>query len=422
MKLLSILLSAVFLVACGGGDETPVAVIKTSVPHPVANAATVTGGSTVAIHMYQALYGMAPSNAMLIAHTAQATADPSAFARNLANNFASTSSTALAKLVLDNLNVTAATVTAVNGQGQSEYAILLDALGQMFTFYGADARGQIILNATNLFAGLESDATYGPSAASYNYQATANFVYGSNAANTIPSTVSTATAKAIEFDKFTGGWTGIANSKQFSSDSLKLNVSISSNVVTVRAEQFFDGTCEYKANLNTAHDAVSAGSYQCSDFTTGSWILQEMLRVDQGDVYIRLQKDGSVDKRFYGLALVGTKSVMVISDPISTLAGTYDAIATGSIFGTDRASNSNIEVNGTTLTITLARFFAGTCKYTATIQADGVSISTPTYRCSDFSTGTWSLNDLRVIGGSDFYLSVLSNGFLERAYGMKRTP
>ena len=196
MKLLSILLSAVFLVACGGGYETPVAIIKTSVPHPVAKAATVSGGSAVAVHMYQALYGMAPSNAMLIAHTAQATADPAAFARTLASNFASTSNTALAKLVLDNLNVTAATVTAVNGQGQSEYAILLDALGQMFAFYGAEARGQIILNATNLLAGLETDVTYGVTAASYNNQATANYSYSSNSVNTGAAVVSTATANA----------------------------------------------------------------------------------------------------------------------------------------------------------------------------------------------------------------------------------
>ena len=196
MKLLSILLSAVVLVACGGGDETPVAVIQTRVPHPVANAATVTGGSAVAVHMYQALYGMAPSNATLNAHTAQATADPAAFAKTLANNFASTSSTALAKLVLDNLNVTAATVTAVNGQGQSEYAILLDALGQMFTFYGVDARGQIILNATNLLAGLETDVTYGVTAVSYNNQATVNTAYSSNIANTTPAAVSTATPNA----------------------------------------------------------------------------------------------------------------------------------------------------------------------------------------------------------------------------------
>lgn len=192
MKYLSTLLISLVLAACGGGVETPVATSKTIVPHPVANAATVSGGSGIAVHIYQALYGRAPSNAMLLDYTTQATADPSAFARNLANNFASTSSTALAKLVLDNLGVTATTVTAVNGQGQSEYAILLDALGQMFTFYGLDARGQIILNATNLFGGLESDPTYGDAAVSYNNQATANLAYSSNSANTSAALVSTA--------------------------------------------------------------------------------------------------------------------------------------------------------------------------------------------------------------------------------------
>jgi hypothetical protein len=207
MKLLSILLISLVLVACGGGGQTPVAVIKTSIPHPVANAATVSGGSGVAVHMYQALYGMAPSNATLSVHTVQATSDPSAFARTLTNNFASTSSTALAKLVLDNLNVTATTVTAVNAQGQSEYAILLDALGQMFAFYGADARGQIILNATNLLAGLESDPTYGATAVSYNNQASVNFSYSSNSANTVAAAISTATANAGATQNVTAGST-----------------------------------------------------------------------------------------------------------------------------------------------------------------------------------------------------------------------
>jgi hypothetical protein len=197
MKLVAAILGSFILAACGGGGETPVAIVKTSVPHPVANAATVSGGSGVAVHLYQALYGMAPSNAMLLDYTTQATADSSAFARNLACNLATTSSTALAKLVLDNLNVTAATVTAVNGQGQSEYAILLDALGQMFAFYGVDARGQIILNATNLLAGLESDPTYGVTAVSYNNQATANLAYSSNSANTSAAVVSTTPTNGI---------------------------------------------------------------------------------------------------------------------------------------------------------------------------------------------------------------------------------
>lgn len=196
MKVLAFGLCSLILAACGGGNDPPVPTLQASVPRPAANAASVSGVSAIAVHMFQALYGMAPSNADLIAHTAQAAADPSAFARNLTSSFASTSSAALAKLVLDNLGVTVTTVTAVNARGQSEYALLLDALGQMFAFHGADARGQIILNATNLLAGLESDATYGATAVRYNNQTSANFSYASNITNTVAATVSTATANA----------------------------------------------------------------------------------------------------------------------------------------------------------------------------------------------------------------------------------
>jgi len=196
LKLIAYFLIALILAGCGGGDETPVAVIKATVPRPAANAATVSDGRTVAVHVYQALYGMAPSNAAFNEYAAQAAADPATFARNLTNNFASTSSTAFANLVLDNLGVTAATVTAVSAQGQSEYVTLLDALGQLFAFYGTDARGQIILNATNLLAGLESDATYGVAAVSYNNQATVNMYYSSNSANIAAAAISTATANA----------------------------------------------------------------------------------------------------------------------------------------------------------------------------------------------------------------------------------
>ncbi len=223
----------------------------------------------------------------------------------------------------------------------------------------------------------------------------------------------------IAFDTLIGGWKGIANSKSFSSDSLKLSVSISGNVLTISAEQFFDGTCRYTANLNPAHDSIGAGSYQCSDFTSGSWNLIDMLRVDQGDVYISLQKDGNATKRLYGMAQVGANSIKVIPDQISKLAGTYDAIATGGPFGTDTASSTKIVVNGTALTITVPYFFGGACEYSATIQADGRSISTPTYRCADFSTGTWSLNDFRAVGVNDFFLSINQNGVLKRVYGIR---
>lgn len=216
MKLLSILLSAVLLAACGGGDETPVAIIKTSTPHPVANAATVTGASAVAIHMYQALYGMAPSNPMLTAYTSQATADATAFAQAMADNFANTSHADLAKVVLDNFGVTAVSVPAVNAKGESEYALLLDAVKQMFSTYPS-MRGQVILNMANLLAELENDATYGTAAATYNVQSSANFLYSSGAFNGIPVvltlppapkvTLSSSSATVYKGDSATVTWT-----------------------------------------------------------------------------------------------------------------------------------------------------------------------------------------------------------------------
>ena len=51
-------------------------------------------------------------------------------------------------------------------------------------------RGQVILNMTNLLAGLEADATYGAAALTYNNQAAANLTYSSNAANTQAAAVS----------------------------------------------------------------------------------------------------------------------------------------------------------------------------------------------------------------------------------------
>lgn len=192
MKISALLITlALLLVACGGGgDESPVARIQTSVPRPVANAATVSGGSGVTVHMYQALYGQAPSNALLLAYTAQATADSSAFARDLSSTFTNTSHAALAKLVLDNLGVTATTVTAAGA-----YVVLLDAVQQLFSAYPT-MRGQVILNMTDLLAGLEADGTYGVAAAAYNIKASANYAYASNAANTVPAVVSTSTANA----------------------------------------------------------------------------------------------------------------------------------------------------------------------------------------------------------------------------------
>ena len=178
------------LSACGGGDgDASVSVSNASYPHATANAASVSGGTGIAIQVHQALYGTAPGHAMLLEYASQAASDPAAFAKKLEANFAKTSHAALAKMVLDNLGVTAATVSAINALGQSEYTLLLTAVEQLFATYPT-MRGQVILNMSNLLAGLEADRTYGAAATAYNRQAAANLSYSSNASNTVAVAVS----------------------------------------------------------------------------------------------------------------------------------------------------------------------------------------------------------------------------------------
>ena len=147
-------------------------------------ANSLIGNSAVATHLYQAFYGQAPSNALYNSYIADIDANgQAAFAAAMANNFKNTSDATLALNVLNNLGVTATTVTATG-----EYDKLFAALKDAFAAYPT-MRGQVILNATNLFGNLEADATYGAAATTYNKQALANFTYSTNAANTSSAAV-----------------------------------------------------------------------------------------------------------------------------------------------------------------------------------------------------------------------------------------
>jgi sugar lactone lactonase YvrE len=177
------------LAGCGGGGGDPQDATLVGTPHAVVKATKPTGGAAIALHLYQAFYGKAPSYALMTDYTAQATSAATTLASSLAGAFASTSHADLAKLVLDNLGVTATTVNAVNSKGESEYAILLDAVQQIFAAFPT-MRGQVILNMTNLLEGLEADVTYGGAAVAYNSQAAANQTYATNPVNTSPAVVS----------------------------------------------------------------------------------------------------------------------------------------------------------------------------------------------------------------------------------------
>ena len=270
------------LCSCGGGSEPSVSVLQA----PAAQAAVVrpmmqavpkiTGNVATAIQVFQAFVGQAPSYSMLAAYTTQATSNAPAFAASVANGYARISDANLALMVLNNLGITASSVPAVNAQGQSEYTLLLDALGQMFAYYSPAMRGQIILNATGLLANLENDPTYGPVAINYINQTWVNFNYATNASNDSPAVLPVATANAgsgqsvlsgttVALDAsasvaaggtLTYAWT-LASKPDGSSASL-------SNASAVNASFTPDQVGTYVANVTVSDGTVTSGAASVS--------------------------------------------------------------------------------------------------------------------------------------------------------------
>ena len=137
--------------------------------------ATIFGNAAAALNLYQAFYGKAPANATFVNNVAlAANSGVSALASAIGANFAATPAATLAKTVLTNVGIVNAT--------------LEDALTQIFTGYPVDARGQIVLNLTNLLSGLEGDATFGAAATAWNTKIAFNNTYSSVASNTVDST------------------------------------------------------------------------------------------------------------------------------------------------------------------------------------------------------------------------------------------
>lgn len=149
-------------------------------------ASQITGGSEVAVHVYQALYGKAPSYALLNSYTTQATADANGWANQIATGFSSLDDAAFTTLVLGNLGITSTSI------GATAY----DALAPAVTAYLGAAtvanRGIVVMQLGEILSNLEGDATYGAAATAYNNQSLANFNYGSVSTNTSPAAVSPA--------------------------------------------------------------------------------------------------------------------------------------------------------------------------------------------------------------------------------------
>jgi hypothetical protein len=200
MKFFALVLSSLLLAACGGGDNpivvaTPVKSLNAIFPHPVRSASVVAGSPEIALHAYQALYGQAPGYAQLNSYRNQiASSDAFTWANGIATPFNGMSDSDFSTLILNNISVTATslTTTPLFGTGRQAYEALQAALADYLKAAGLANRGTVVVQLAEIISNLEIDTTfgvYGAAAASFNKQVSANLSYSTNAANAVASVV-----------------------------------------------------------------------------------------------------------------------------------------------------------------------------------------------------------------------------------------
>jgi len=174
-----------------------------------------------------------PSNAIYSSYTAEFTrVGEFALANSFAAAYSNDTNAALATRVLGNLGVTAATI------GASSYATLASAVETAFAAYPT-ARGQVALNLARLLSGLESDATYGAAATSFNNNAATAFTYSSNTANTTSTTLAALNAPVVRTLTLTTGVDNLTGSA--GDDTVNGFISATANTSTLSGGDQING-------------------------------------------------------------------------------------------------------------------------------------------------------------------------------------
>ncbi|MES2257251.1 MAG: DUF4214 domain-containing protein [Pseudomonadota bacterium] len=245
----------------------------------------------------------------------------------------------------------------------------------------------------------------------------------------------------IPFDTLTGHWSASSYDESLKGKVVQLDVAASSNLLTIKAAQSASDVCTYSATLNDVRNNVGAGTYQCSDASTGTWQLFDMYRIKADDIYISLIKDGKDVRRFYGKSAIDPRvPQQIFPSQLSNNAGYYYGVFSPREFffaprekggrelglsiyfepNNDNYKTIKIHINGDNLTRSVNTFpWAVDCTFAATVQPDGRSLTGETFKCYSGETGTWKLVDLSIMPGDILQLSLVANGMQHRVYGVR---
>jgi len=387
-------------------------------------ASQVIGAAQTALNVYQALYGMAPSNALYTNYLSIInTSGASSFAASMASSFANTSSSSLATTVLTNLGL---------GTG------LATTLTQLFDGYGVAARGQIILNLTNLLSGLEGDATYGAAAVAWNAQTLNNFNYSVNTANTTSAVASTSTTGqsftlTTNVDAVSGGAgddviVGLINSSATYTVGDNINGNGGNDTLNLIAQSATDAAgglvsidSVETVNVRLLTTAASALTMNATDWsgvavlTNASSVAGTLLQVSglSTTTKVSLYGDTDINVAYNSTTTATTAVTIALNDAgnfgtgAHTFAGTgFSATANIDIDLADAGliTSVNVEISGAA---NAARLEAGSNVTTYTLSGGGSSILVTDDKITSFNASALTAGvDITFEGASD----VVANG------------
>jgi hypothetical protein len=208
----------------------------------------------------------------------------------------------------------------------------------------------------------------------------------------------------------------------FGADQSDTTFEVSGTNITITQEHFFGETCIFTGQItNIVFPSAASGTYQCSDFSSGTWSSSVIAKTNKDSFIAELDIDtggGTYTAKYNGfLPEADVPSQYSFVPGYYFDSGNYldiIGIYKGDLKSNDScaaytfeisSSDTTITISGSDIEITQDSFFEGTCIFTGTISDTG-SIplnASGTYQCSNFDTGTWSSDSIALTGMDSFF-------------------
>ena len=220
-----------------------------------------------------------------------------------------------------------------------------------------------------------------------------------------------------------GAYDGSSRTGPFGEESATIIVKLEANELKIEADLFFSSDYQFSGSINPSSTPFSVdGTYVTSDFKNGNWEAKTIVKLSEDALYMR------VDDGFRDLRMIGFIPDPDLNGKSYSSSKTYSGLTEGELeqaqggfvgkmktYGTCSnptfaisPTDLRLSITGETVTLTQDAFHEGTCELSGSLAPnDSAEISLEgTFQCSDFSSGSWSSQDIALIDNQVLYATI----------------